>query len=273
MKFKFKDTSLNVETGKNNPGAKGYIFFIHGFTGSAKDWDEIIPIINKDFSCAAIDVIGHGSSGSPDNLSYYKIASIIEQINFIISRFTDEQVILAGYSMGGRIALNFAITNPDKVRALILESSSAGIEEVNLRHARIASDEKLIDLIEENPIDKFVDYWMNIDLFASQRNLPSDTLKKIREIKLKNNKTGLVNSLRGFGAGAMKPLHNELKNFRQKTLLITGELDKKYCMLNSEMIKLFPSAKHFIIKNAGHNAHLEQPSKYADLINTFLSEF
>ncbi|MHB1686894.1 MAG: 2-succinyl-6-hydroxy-2,4-cyclohexadiene-1-carboxylate synthase [Ignavibacteriaceae bacterium] len=273
MLLKLSNLTLNVEAAESKSAAPNYVFFLHGFTGSVKDWDGIIPAVNKNFQSVAVDLIGHGKSDSPKDLSLYKFSSISEQINFLIYQFTNEPVILAGYSMGGRVALNFAVNNPGKIRALILESSTAGIKDEKLRRERQIQDEKLAFFIEQNSIEDFVDYWMNIDLFSSQKNLPKEILKKIRELKLLNNKTGLANSLRGFGTGSMAPLFDKLKEFEPKTLLITGELDKKYSELNSNMVKLFPSAHHQIINSAGHNTHLEQPHKFIEAINSFLDEF
>ncbi|MHB8854590.1 MAG: 2-succinyl-6-hydroxy-2,4-cyclohexadiene-1-carboxylate synthase [Ignavibacteriaceae bacterium] len=273
MLLKLSDLSLNVEVSESKCAAPRYIFFIHGFTGSACDWDEIIPSINNNYQCVAVDLIGHGKSDSPNETSYYNFSSISKQLKFLIYQFTNEPVTLVGYSMGGRVALNFAIENPGQINSLILESSSAGIEDEKLRIERQIQDEKLASYIIDNSIEDFVDYWMNIDLFASQKNLSKEKLDKIRTQKSENNKTGLSNSLLGFGAGRMLPLFDKLKEFKSKTLLITGDQDKKYCELNSRMVNIFPASEHIIIKNAGHNCHLEQPGKFIEAINSFLSEF
>ena len=87
---------------------------------------------------------------------------------------------------------------------------------------------------------------------------------------MQNNKTGLINSLRGFGTGLMLPLFDNLKRINCKTLLITGELDTKFTEINKEIVNLFPNAKHEIINNAGHNSHLEKPEKFAEVVNEFL---
>jgi len=43
--------------------------------------------------------------------------------------------------------------------------------------------------------------------------------------------------------------------------------------INSELVKLFPTAKHVVIKNAGHNVHLEKPDIFVEVVNGFLEEF
>lgn len=273
MYIKFNDISLFVEGAKSNLDKKNIIFFIHGFTGRSSDWEEIIPSLNNNFQCITLDLIGHGKSDSPKDISYYNADSINSQLKFIITQITDKPVILAGYSMGGRAVLNFAVENSGMIGALILESATAGIKEEWLRLERIKQDKKLAEFINENSIEKFIDYWMNIDLFSTQKKLPKEKLLKAIEQKLQNNKIGLMNILNGFGTGKMVPLYEKLSFFNPKTLLITGELDKKYCDINVEMNKLFPAANHHILQDSGHNTHFEQPKKFIEEINTFLSEF
>lgn len=273
MKIQLSKVTLNIEEFRNSSSSKNYLFFLHGFSGSSSDWNEIIPRINNDFKIFAVDLVGHGQSDSPDDVSLYTTKSMVEQLYQVIKKITEEKIILAGYSMGGRAALSFKANHPEIIKGLILESSSVGIEDQKQRIERTANDEKLAQFIEIHSIEEFVDYWMNIDLFNSQKNLPKIKLNEIRESKLKNNRTGLANSLRGFGQGIMPHLYNEIKNISAETLLISGELDSKYSKINSELLKLFPHAKHVIIKNAGHNTHLEQPSSFVNVINDFLSEF
>ena len=66
MKIKFKDISINLENFENSKGQNNLVLFIHGFTGSSKDWGEILPRINNKFKTLAIDLVGHGKSDSPD---------------------------------------------------------------------------------------------------------------------------------------------------------------------------------------------------------------
>ncbi len=279
MKINFRDIVLNVEifsrrdgfSRKNNSG--NLILFLHGFTGSSEDWKNIAGKIDKRFSLAALDLIGHGKSQSPEDENFYSAGSISEQIKQTAAELTDKKIILVGYSMGGRAALSFASKYHEKIHALILESTSPGITSENLRADRVRSDEELAKFILKNPIEIFVDRWMNIDLFNSQKNLPRKILKSEREKKLRNNPVGLANSLKGFGSGKMPPLFDKLENINIKTLLISGELDKKFTTINNNMLKFFPFAENHIIKGAGHNTHLEKPDDFTTVVNNFLKKF
>ncbi len=273
IKIKLSNVTLNIEEYASSSSAKDYIFFFHGFTGSSHDWDEIIPSLHPNFQIIAIDLIGHGKSYSPEDLSFYTAESVIEQIHQSVLYFTNNPVIIVGYSMGGRASLSFAAKYPQLLKGLILESVNAGIIEENLQRERTMQDEKLAEFIETHPLEEFVDYWMNISLFNSQKNLPKEKLKRVKELKLKNSKIGLANSIRAFSTGKMPPLINDIKNITTKTLLISGELDLKYTGTNAELVKIFPAADHIIIKNAGHNVHLEQPLSFIKVINGFLNKF
>lgn len=272
MYFQYSDIVLNVNTVINEPGNAKSLFLIHGFTGSADDWRTIAPHIYNNYNIYMIDLIGHGRSESPSETFLYTQHSIIDQLDEIIHTINSSVNVLAGYSMGGRAALCFGIKRQDLLSGLILESTSPGIQDEDLREERLIADERLADFISEHSLGEFVDYWMNLDIFNTQRRFSAEKLISLKDKKLDNNKTGLINSLKGFGTGAMTPLFNDLKDLKTKTLLITGELDRKFTALNTEMKSELPFACHEVIKNAGHNTHLEEPKQFISAVNKFLKE-
>ena len=256
MIIKFNKINLNVEAPPSLPSNKTYLFFIHGFTGSTNDWNQITQEINKNFIPISIDLIGHGKSDAPNELKYYQVDSLIEQLKKVVSHFTNDKFILCGYSMGGRLALSFANKYPENLKGLILESSTYGIKDETEREVRKKQDEDLSKFIQAHSIDEFVDVWLNKEIFHSLKKLTPEKFNMIRNEKLKNNKVGLINSLLGFGTGSMPCLLNNLKDIRIPTLLITGEFDRKFSEINGEIESQLPNANHFIIKNAGHNTHV-----------------
>ena len=148
MFIRYSGIRLNIETIINNESSHDSVLFIHGFTGSAKDWTSIVPSLDKRLNYYLIDLVGHGKSDSPNESSFYSIDSIVNQIKEIIQSLNSRKTILAGYSLGGRIALNFAVRYEDILSGLILESCSPGISDENLRKDRLDLDEKLAEFIE-----------------------------------------------------------------------------------------------------------------------------
>ena len=261
---------INVEYFPSVEKETAFVFLLHGFTGSSNDWMEIIPSLRNNFSYVAIDLIGHGQSYAPNELEHYKTHSLLAQLDEVFNHFTKNKFILIGYSMGGRAALSYAAAYPENLLGLILESTSAGMADEKLRKERILHDEKIVEIIEKKPIEEFFKFWMSQDLFATLHVIPEEKLLKAKAAKLENNKLGLINSLRGFGTGVMPPLHDKLNSIQCKTLLITGELDTKFTQINSELVKSIPSAKHVVIKNAGHNVHFEKPEEFVEVVKEFI---
>lgn len=271
MIIQYENIKLNVEQLSEFDASKKTILFLHGFTGSSNDWKDVVQKIDKRFNKSALDLIGHGKSSSPTSVNYYMCDSLTNQIEQVINHLRLKEVILCGYSMGGRVALNFAIAKPNMVKGLILESASPGIKNQKEKEARKKSDEELAAYIENNSLEDFAAMWLDQELFGTLRRFSNNKLKAIKEEKAKNSKIGLSNSLRGFGTGVMPYLASELVKLKIPTFLITGGLDDKFTQINLSLKKLSPSVKHKIISTSGHNTHLEESKKFIDAVNGFLS--
>jgi 2-succinyl-6-hydroxy-2,4-cyclohexadiene-1-carboxylate synthase len=273
MIIQYDNIKINLEHLTEFDPSKKTVLFLHGFMGSTNDWANVVQKIDKRFNKIAIDLIGHGKSSSPSSVNYYTAESLVNQIDEVINYLRLKETILCGYSMGGRVALNFTLAKPDLVKGLILESASAGFKIGKERDGRKKSDEDLATYIENNSIEDFVTSWLDQELFGTLRRFSNEKLKRMKEERAKNSKTGLANCLRGFGTGVMPYLGSELAKLKIPVFLITGGLDDKFTQINLNLKKSFPSAKHKIISTAGHNTHLEEPKKFIEAVNSFLSRF
>ena len=102
---------------------------LHGFSGSSLDWAEIATKLRAmDRGVVAIDLVGHGKTQSPPDPARYTLAETARDLDEIASRLGVSEADWVGYSMGGRVALHVALAHPTRVRSLVLESASAGIE-------------------------------------------------------------------------------------------------------------------------------------------------
>ncbi|GIK21984.1 MAG: putative 2-succinyl-6-hydroxy-2,4-cyclohexadiene-1-carboxylate synthase [Ignavibacteriota bacterium] len=273
MKFDINGLKINAELTADIDPNKKFVILLHGFTGSAEDWQPVIAQMPDKYNYAAIDLPGHGKSDSPSNSQLYSVDSLIQQLKFIKDKLTKEKVFFVGYSMGGRLALNYAINYPEDVIGLILESSTAGIKNDDERKKRYEIDLKLVEYIESHSIEEFIEFWSDQELFNTQRRFSNDKLKILKKKKAAVNKIGYANSLRGFSTGIMPPVHDQLKNIPFKVLLITGDLDSKFTGINARIAKRFFKAKHKIVRNSGHNTHLEEPKRFIEIVTNYLSQF
>ena len=273
MILQYENIKLNFEHLTEFDPSKKTILFLHGFTGSANDWTNVFQKIDRRFNKIALDLIRHGKSSSPSSVNYYMRDSLVNQIEYVISNLRLKETILCGYSMGGRVALNFALAKPELIKGLILESASAGFKNAKEKDSRKKSDEDLAAYIENNSLEDFAAMWFDQELFGTLRRFSNEKLKRMKEERAKNSKIGLANSLRGFGTGVMPYLGSELVKLKMPVLLITGGLDDKFTQINQSLKKSFPSAKHKVITTSGHNTHLEEPKKFIEAVNSFLSRF
>lgn len=268
ISINFEHYTLSVKYNEKSSCETG-VFFLHGFSGSAKDFFFLIDK-NLEANLIFIDMIGHGESDSPSSISFYSQNELIRQIDKIIDYFSFPEVILFGYSMGGRAALSYAIKNQHKLKALILESSSPGIIDQNEAQKRRQEDKELAEFILSNNIDSFVEKWMSLPLFDSLKLLPFDKYLKHKGEKYRNNKRGIANMLRGFGQGTMTPLWNEIETLAIPVLLIIGEKDLKYKEINYEMQNRIKNCALEIISNSKHIPHLENEERFVEVVKLFL---
>lgn len=267
MDFVISDVHYHVEKcGEGFP-----IILLHGFTGSRQSWQRFCTSIGRQSTMYMVDLIGHGKTESPDLLHRYDIKSVASDLNEIMNELGLEKADILGYSMGGRVAITFAALYPERVNRLILESTTPGIEESEKRTERIAQDERLATLIETDGLSSFISFWEGISIFETQRNLPVSIRERIREQRLKNSTRGLAYSLRGMGTGSQPSWWNHIERFPFQTLIMTGEMDEKFCRIAKEMMKKLKKGQWVIIHGCGHTIHVEDPEKFGTIVSEFLS--
>src|SRR5690606_3816810 len=101
----------------------------------------------EQFKCKllAVDLIGHGDTITPQQAEVHTFKSQMDALSKLIVELNIPKFHLLGYSMGGRLALHFAIQNPQNVTSLVLESTNIGISNQNERKERAKRDALLAD--------------------------------------------------------------------------------------------------------------------------------
>jgi 2-succinyl-6-hydroxy-2,4-cyclohexadiene-1-carboxylate synthase len=248
------------------------VVILHGFTGSSASMAGVSSGLCDRYTTLRIDLIGHGRSDAPRKTSDYAFERCVDQVAAVISTLATAPVHLIGYSLGGRVALGLCAQHPDSVRSATLIGARAGIAAEEARSQRVRADEELADRIERDGIEKFVDDWMSLPLFASQARLGAEQLAAARRQRLQNRPRGLANSLRGMGAGAQPALAGKLRGFTAPVRLIVGAEDAKFHELAVELARDLPRARVETIPEAGHAAHLENPAAFLEVVRDFLAE-
>ncbi len=246
------------------------ILILHGFTGAAESMACIAEPLSHWARVARLELVGHGESAAPGALERYAMDACARQIAESARVLGFTRPHLLGYSMGGRAALAAALASPESFAGLVLVGATAGIADPGARAERIAADRALADSIELEGLERFVDAWMAQPLFASQARLGREALERARKQRLANRPGALANSLRGMGAGAQAPLHDQLARYAGPVLFVVGEEDAKFRAIAKELAQSLPDAQIAVIEGAGHAAHLEAPERVAAVVRAFV---
>jgi 2-succinyl-6-hydroxy-2,4-cyclohexadiene-1-carboxylate synthase len=237
-------------------GAGDKLILLHGFTQTLRSWDTVAADLRQDFRVLTVDAPGHGLSDQvrvdlPTAALLY--AATLGRGTYI------------GYSMGARLALHVALEQPFVVERLVLLGGTAGLESDDERNARRVADEALADTIEQDGVAAFLDRWLAQPMFD---NVPND-----RSDRLRNSASGLATSLRLTGTGSQDNLWGRLGELRMPVLVIAGEHDAKFTDIGHRMVESIGRNTSFAtVPNAGHAAHLEQPSSFVAAVREWLQK-
>ena len=233
------------------------LVLLHGFTNTGASWAPVIARLPESYRPVAPDIRGHGAASEAQPVT-------LEAVIGDIARATDApRFSLAGYSMGGRIALHAALALGDRVERLALIGASPGIADPVERAQRRAADEALADSVERSEIDAFAQRWAATPVLAG---ISDDVAAAAFEDRLRSTPAGLARALRGLGTGALPSLWDRLEELTLPVRLIVGERDQKFRAIAERMAARLPAATVTVIPGAGHAAHLEKPELVAGAI-------
>ncbi len=218
----------------------------------------------------APDLLGHAGSDAPADAAAYALERQASDLRDLLELLEAAPATVVGYSMGARLALVLALTQPGVVERLVLESPSPGIADEADRAARRQADEHLAADIERDGVEAFIDRWEAMPIFASGASLPADVRAAQRHERLRHTTVGLAGSLRGAGQGAMAPLHGRLGELTLPTLVVAGALDPTGRERAVTVARAIPGAQLEVVEGAGHNPHLEAAGAFSRLVSDFL---
>ena len=227
--------------------------WLHGFTQTKSTGHQFRSILAGTYEVITIDLPGHGENASI-------AASLDETADLLADALPTEPFILAGYSLGGRVALHVALRHPERLSALMLLSATAGIIDDDERRARAERDEVLAARLEAIGTDALLDEWLVQPLFAS---LPPDPRERAAR---STDATGLASSLRYAGTGTQAWLGPRLAALTMPTTVVAGEKDAKFITEAERLGAYIPQASISVVLDAGHAAHLERPEACASAL-------
>lgn len=237
---------------KKGHGPPPALLLIHGAGGCHLDWPLEIQRLDSTI-VYAIDLPGHGrSEGSGRN----SIAEYAIDVIQLIDTLSLKQVVVAGYSMGGAVALEIGLRRIQGVIGLVLISTGA----------TLPVGESILNLIS-------TDYPKATDLIVKlswSRDAPELVTARAKERLLETDQR---TTFRDFSACNTFNVREEIVSIEQPTLVISGSADKMApIQYGRELADLLPNARLVEIEGGPHMVLLEKPTTVAAVIADFLAE-
>ena len=232
------------------------VVLLHGFTHTGRSWGPVGAALAERYTPVAPDIRGHGDASDREPVT-------LEAVIGDVAAAGGGTFALAGYSMGGRLALHVALAHPDRVTRLTLVGASPGIADTGEREARREDDERLAGEIERSTIGQFARRWARTPVLAG---LAPDVLQVVHADRLRSTPNGLARALRGLGTGALPSLWDRLGELAMPVTLVVGERDRKFGALATRMAGEIAGCEVVVVPGAGHAVHLEEPEAIAYII-------
>ena len=254
-----------IETAYVCQGSGGTpILLIHGFDSSILEFRRLLPLLATEQQTWAVDILGFGFT---ERATEFKLtrSEIATHLYYFWKALINQPVILVGASMGGAVALDFILHYPDAVESLVLLDSAGMkpgptmgkflIPPFDYLATEFLRNPKVRQSISENAYFDKTLASIDAQVCAALHLEMSDWSQSL----IRFTKTG------GYGK-----FGDELKQIKQKTLILWGENDKILGTADAYGFqKAIPHAKLIWIKNCGHVPHLEQPQITAKHILEF----
>jgi len=229
------------------------ILFIHGAGGNANSWFYQTEGLKSQSEVVAVDLPGHGKASVSKGCT--SIEEYRDSVHSALSSSGIDKCYIVGHSMGGAIAMTFALTFPDKVKGIVLVGTGAKLKVFPQILEGIMKD-------KEKTLSSIIEY-------AVSKNAPASLKKGCFDEMMKCNPEVIYGD---FLACDRFNAMETLNTIDVPTLIVCGTEDAltppKYSIYLHQNIK---ESRLVLIKDAGHMVMMEKPDEVNNAIIDFIS--
>ena len=247
------------EAGRGDP-----LVLIHGLADDHRAWRRAVPDLMLRHRVVLYDLRGHGETtlGKPDGT----LRQLGEDLVALLDALDVERADVAGFSLGGTIAMRASMDHPERVDRLVLVATSS-------RVGRQAADWYR----ERRKMVEHGDEWLRETLDRDTADVYAQAPNELEEgLLIRRQSTadprGYGNACAAMAGLNAAPLDPELGQIKAPTLIVASDLDQHCPPKAAEIIHAgVPGSRIEILKGAGHAIPVERPRELATSINRFLA--
>ena len=257
----------DVTTYYEEQGSGPAVLLIHGHAADRRLWERQAPALARaGYRAVCYEVRGHGRSSIP--LSGYTWEDYSADLKALLDQLAVARAHLVGLSMGGGIALQFAVEHPHRVLSLaLIDSALPGFGYSQEMESAI---EELRDAVRrEGPRQAFERIWLAQPMFDGVRRFP-ERFAHLREMALSFPAADYLEDTEY--AAPERQLVDRLGEVTAPTLVMVGELDVPDFQLNADILaENISGAEKRVVPDSGHLPPLEQPEQVNHILLDFLA--
>lgn len=253
--------SLHVET----LGSGAPLLLIHGWGMHGGVWAEVAQKLAEEFQVHTVDLPGYGASTA---LPETDLESLVQALS---ARFR-EPLVVCGWSLGGQVALHWALREPEKVQRLILVTSTPCFAEREDWLFGMAAEvlEQFAAELEQSHVATLRRF-IALQLRGSQNE--REILALLRERLFSRGEPDKAALRAGLMILRDADLRETLQDIKQPTLVVGGQRDKLTPPEASYYLaQAMPSARVVEMEGAAHAPFLSHPDIFVDHVKSFLHE-
>ena len=240
---------------------------IHAGVADNRQWNNEFAHFAKHYRVVRYDLRGYGKSEPVDG----EFSNLRDLTALLDHLHLDQPVILMGCSMGGGLSMDFALTHPSKVKALIMVGSGpSGLE---LDVPRAAKFEEAEQAFKAGDLDLVAELETQI-WFDGTGRTPAQVDQAMRQLAYEMNRHALDLDAKQLGKqlpDTEVPAAKRLNELHIPVLVIVGAHDNPYIQAASTyMAENIPSARKVVIEDAAHLPNMDHPDEFQRIVTEFL---
>ncbi len=244
------------------------IVFLHGMTGSTQDWVNQISVLSPKYRVVALDCRGHGKSAAPSREEEYSVQIFANDVLGLLKMLNIDKCCLEGHSLGGLVALRFALEHPDMVAALVLVDTSSEPITRDPNYARLR--QKLDELARSQGTEAAFEYDAANNPPRIERFQRHPEIREISRQKARMTPVdGYIYVARAYEK--WKPVKSRLCEIKVPALIYWGEEDTAFARSVQILKEGIAGSRLVTVKGVGHSPHEEAPDTFNKELLNFLS--
>lgn len=252
-------------------GAGPIAIFAHEFAGDMREWQEIVDILSASFRCVTYNARGYPPSSVPRDPEAYTAAANEDDLGRVMDAVGGDRPGIVGMSMGAFTALDFALAQPNRVRALVLVGWGSGIWPQTAAEIRQRLEQLQLRLTEGAEAALPAAKAMLGPLLA-QKSATAETEFLERFAELDGSALAMIMEQVQLKRPMIDHWLVRAENLKIPVLLIVGDRDSACLEPTLELWRHLPAAQLAVLPNTGHLTTLEEPRNFSQLVSRFLSE-